>query len=323
MTMSQPALPADTVPSDEAPGRLAAARRELAGRIARHAPADGTHPSAYPGLSFVRFSGPSASNCGFYRPSLTIAAQGAKRVELGEAVYEYDERHFLLSSFDLPVQARITCASRVEPYLCVALDIDPQRLGELVGEHGLPPAPEAPGMRGLAVGTTPVALIEPMLRLVRLLDTPEHLPVLGPLAEREILYRVLTGELGRRLRQAALSAGASSQIARAIAWIKENYTVPLRIEALAQAVNMSPSSLHHHFKAVTAMSPLQFQKQLRLREARTLMLSELLDAGSAARRVGYESASQFSREYSRLFGSPPLRDVARLRDGDPAETVAA
>ncbi|MDX3907188.1 MAG: AraC family transcriptional regulator [Pigmentiphaga sp.] len=302
------------------PDLLTAARRELAWRIARHAPADGAHSCAYPGLSFVRFSGPSESNCGVYRPSLTIAAQGAKRVELGEEVYEYNERHFLLSSYDLPVQARITCASPTEPYLCVALDLDPQRLGELMGDHDLPPAPEPPSMRGLAVGTTTIDLIEPMLRLVRLLDTPEHLPVLGPMAEREILYRVLTGELGRRLRQTVLPAGAASQVAQAIAWIKENYAVPLRIEELAAAVNMSASSLHHHFKAVTAMSPLQYQKHLRLREARMLMLSEWLDAGTAARRVGYESASQFSREYSRLYGSPPLRDVARLRNGEPAES---
>ncbi|OVZ58072.1 AraC family transcriptional regulator [Pigmentiphaga sp. NML080357] len=319
--MSVPVQFADSAPVAEDAGRLAAARRELAQRIARHAPVDGQHPCAYPGLSFVRFSGPSDSSCGIYRPSLAVAAQGAKRVELGEDVYEYDQRHFLLSSFDLPVQARITCASPAEPYLCVALDIDPQRLGELIGEHALPPAPEPPSMRGLAVGTTSLDLIEPMLRLVRLLDTPQHLPVLGPMAEREILYRVLTGELGRRLRQTALPAGASSQIARAIAWIKENYAAPLRIDDLAQALNMSPSSLHHHFKAVTAMSPLQYQKQLRLREARMLMLSGLLDAGTAARRVGYESPSQFSREYSRLYGSPPLRDVARLRSGESAETA--
>lgn len=299
--------------------RLARARRELAARVASRIQQDGPQQTAYPGLALVRFSGPSALGCGEYRPSLTIAVQGAKRVHLGDEVYEYNQDCYLLTAFDLPVQARITLATPEVPYLCVALDLDARRIGELMGEGDLPAASEASPSRGLAVGRMTADLLDPVLRLVRLLDQPEDLRVLGPLIEREILYRLLTGELGARLRRIALAGGPAHQVGRAIDWIKQHYCAPLRIETLAQAVNMSASSLHHHFKAVTAMSPLQFQKQLRLREARRLMLAEPLDAGAAAHRVGYESASQFSREYSRLYGLPPVRDVARLRGQEQVE----
>ncbi|WP_299453588.1 AraC family transcriptional regulator [uncultured Pigmentiphaga sp.] len=295
---------------------LEALRAELAERIAALVPGDGMHETAYPGLIVARFSAPSALDCGQYWPSLTIAAQGAKQVHLGDDVYEYDASHYLVSAFDLPVQARITQATPQSPYLCLALDLDALRISELVSEADLPTAPEAGPVRGIAVGSVNTKVLEPALRLVRLLDEPRDLRVLGPLVEREMLYRLLTGELGPRLRRIVLPGGPAQQIARAIEWIKRHFASPLRIENLAQAVNMSPSSLHHHFKAVTAMSPLQYQKQVRLREARRLMLAEHLDAGAAAHRVGYESASQFSREYSRLFGLPPVRDIARLR-GSP------
>jgi len=300
--------------------RLAHGRAELAARIRARVTANGPQQTAYPGLALVRFSDPMDLGCGQYRPSLTIAVQGAKRVHLGDEVYEYNQDHYLLSAFDLPVQARITLATPQVPYLCVALDLDARRIGELIDECDPPPAAAEPAQqRGLGVGRMTADLLEPVLRLVRLLDSPADLRALGPLAEREILYRLLTGELGPRLRRIALASGPAQQVSRAIEWIKQRYDEPLRIDALAQAVNMSASSLHHHFKAVTAMSPLQYQKQLRLREARRLMLAEPLDAGAAAHRVGYESASQFSREYSRLYGLPPVRDVARLRGQEPAQ----
>ena len=294
-----------------------ALRRELAALISRHVAEDGLHPSAYPGLSLLRFSGPSALACGVAPPSITVATQGAKRVELADEVYEYDATHFFMSSYDMPVQGRITCASPHEPYLAVVVIIDAQRVSDLIQATPMPAALETAPVRGVTIGHTTADLLEPLLRLVRLLDTPEHLPVLGPMAERELFYRLLCGEVGPRLRQLSLGAGPSHQIGRAIAWIKHHYAAPLRIEALAHSVNMSASSLHHHFKAVTAMTPLQYQKQLRLREAQRLMLAEQIDAGTAAHRVGYESASQFSREYSRLHGLPPSRDVARLRGAGP------
>ncbi|MEI2415131.1 AraC family transcriptional regulator [Orrella sp. JC864] len=291
--------------------RLAQYRAEIARRVAARMPDDGLQQTPYPGLALVRYASPADLGCAQSRPSLAIAVQGAKQVQLGEEVFEYGPANYLVTAFDLPVLARITHATPRQPYLCVVLDINAERLGEVLGEIG-PPAPaDAPPMRGVALAPVDADLLEPLLRLLRLLDHPADLRALGPLAEREILYRLVTGELGPRLRR--LAAGPAHQISRAIDWLQRHYAQPLRIETLAQAVNMSPSSLHHHFKAITAMSPLQYQKQLRLREARRLMLAEPLDAGAAAHRVGYESASQFSREYSRLYGLPPLRDVKRLR----------
>lgn len=311
-------VPAPQPAGGTAPAQQAL-RAELAAHIAALAPAEGPQPTAYPGLVLARFSAPTELDCGHYRPSLTIAAQGAKQVHLGDDVYEYDASHYLLSAFELPVQARITLATPRAPYLCLSLDLDPHRIGELVSELDLPADADPGPARGLAVGQITAELLEPALRLLRLLlEAPRDLRVLGPLIEREILYRLLTGELGPRLRRIALAGGPAQRIAQAIEWIKRHYALPLRIEALAQAVNMSPSSLHHHFKAVTAMSPLQYQKRVRLLEARRLMLAEPLDAGAAAHRVGYESASQFSREYSRLFGLPPMRDISRLRGLVPA-----
>ncbi|MCD0504785.1 AraC family transcriptional regulator, partial [Bordetella petrii] len=283
----------------------------LAALVNRHAPRDGLFATAIPELSFFRSSLPSELVVGVYRPSLAILVQGAKRVEVGEDVYEYSASHYLLTSVDLPVASRITLATPDTPYLCFVLDLDPQATADLQADTGLPPPPEADAGRGLAVARLSPPLLDAALRLTRLLDTPADIPVLAPLIRREICYRLLTGELGARLRHIARNEGPSHQVRQAIAWLQTHFNRPLRIEHLAQTVNMSTSSLHHHFKAVTAMSPLQYQKQIRLQEARRLLLAGVTDAGAAARQVGYESASQFSREYSRLYGAPPLRDVAR------------
>ncbi|SAI71547.1 araC family transcriptional regulator [Bordetella ansorpii] len=290
------------------------ALQELAALIGRHMPADGSYLTPIPGLTFHRASAPAEKTHSVARPALGVLAQGAKRVELGDEVHEYTTERYLLTSVDLPVASRVTLASSGTPYLSMTLDLDTQRIADLMTQLGAPTRAEGgQAPRGMATAPVEQGLITTLLRLVSLLDTPDDIPILAPLIEREIHYRLLKGELGQRLCHIVLNHGAMSQISRAIDWLKRNYCEPLRIEDLAQRVNMSASSLHHHFKSLTAMSPLQYQKQLRLHEARRLMLAEMLDAGTAAHRVGYESASQFSREYSRLYGAPPLRDVGRLR----------
>jgi AraC-like DNA-binding protein len=246
-----------------------------------------------------------------YEPSLCIVAQGAKEVLLAGEAYRYDPAHSLLVSVDLPVSARVIEASTARPCLMVRISLDPAVVGELLADHLVAP-PLDPPARGLAVSPVEPPLLDAVGRLVALLDYAQDVGPLAPLALREITYRVLTGPQGSRLRQIASAGAPAQRIARAIFWLKEHFADPLRVEALARHVRMSPSAFHLHFKGVTAMSPLQYQKRLRLQEARRLMLGEGLDAAEAAYRVGYESPSQFSREYRRMFGAPPRRDVAAL-----------
>lgn len=290
-----------------------AGRRELARILARSTGGDGLHRTPIPGLTIFRSTAPNAPVCGLYEPVLTVVAQGAKRVRLGEESYVYDRAHYLVVSVDLPVVSQVIQASAKEPCLCFTYALDARRIADVMAEMQAPAPRAAPVLRGLSVSPLPPPLLDAMLRLARLLESPADLPVLAPLIEREVLYRLLTGEQGERVRHIAMTGSQTHQVTRAIAWIRENYTQPLRVEDLAHTVNMSVSSLHHHFKAVTAMSPLQYQKRLRLSEARRLMLSEMRDAASAAHQVGYESPSQFNREYSRQYGAPPMRDVAELR----------
>ena len=273
---------------------------------------DGTHATPITGLNLYRGSTISGTNCGIYKPTLALISQGAKRITLGDETLVYDQANYLVTSLDLPVLAQVMRASPEEPYLAFSFELDPRRIGVLMSEMKLSRPPSNSG-RAMAVGTLTTELLDPVLRLARLLDSPQDIPVLAPMIERELIYRLLTGEMGMRLRNLAIAESQTHQIARAIDWLKTNYTRPLRIEELARTVHMSESSLHHHFKAVTAMSPLQYQKHLRLQEARRLMFAEMHDAASAGHRVGYESPSQFSREYSRLYGAPPLRDIAQLR----------
>jgi len=315
-----PMAPASTNTAS-CPPALAAGLAELAALVNRHAGADGLHQTAIEGLSFFRSSQPSELAFCVYRPSLALLVQGAKRVEVGEDVYEYSASHYLLTSIDLPVASRVTLASPGTPYLCFVLDLDPRATAGLIAETGLPQPADTDAGRGLAVAQLCPPLLDAALRMARLLDAPQDIQVLAPLLRREIIYRLLTGALGGRLRHIARHEGPTHQVRQAIEWLQAHFDRPLRIEQLAHTVNMSTSSLHHHFKAVTAMSPLQYQKQLRLQEARRLLLAGLADAGAAARQVGYESASQFSREYSRQYGAPPRRDVARLR-GASAEPLA-
>ncbi|TPG06005.1 AraC family transcriptional regulator [Rhodanobacter glycinis] len=292
--------------------RLQRDREELAAIIDRSTGTDGHHATALPALTFFRAGTPGAQVCAMYQPGLALVAQGAKQVLLGGETYRYDQANYLVTSIDLPVSSQVIDASADRPYLCAMLCFDIRRIGELLADADLP---EPPGTAGLGLSVSPVSddLMDTVLRLVRLLDTPKDLPVLAPLIERELLYRLLTGEQGSRLRHVVTVGSRSHQISHAIDWLKNHYHQPLRIDELAGTVNMSSSSLHHHFRAITAMSPLQYQKQLRLQEARRLLLTERCDVASAAHRVGYESPSQFSREYSRLYGAPPLRDVEQLR----------
>ena len=293
--------------------RLEAASLALADLIERYCTSDGPNPTPIPGLSLFRASSTSTPICAIYRSILAVAAQGCKRLSLADETFHYDSRHYLITSVDLPVMGQITEASPERPYLCVVFDMDARRIAELAGSMPVAALPPASGPLGLGVSPLTTLVMDAVLRLGGLLDTPHDIPVLAPLYEQELLYRLLTGVQGARLRSIAAADGQGQRTARAIDWIKGNFDQPLSIDALAEAANMSKSSLHHHFKALTAMSPLQYQKQLRLQEARKIMLTEAVDAATVARRVGYESPSQFSREYRRLFGAPPMRDVTRMR----------
>ena len=281
--------------------------------IARIAGKDGDHPTNIPGLSIHRHSSPAKLNCAAYKPSLAIIVQGAKRVVLGGETLVYGASDYLLTSIDLPVLSQVSLASADEPYLSMAFQIDTTRIPALLGAVDNEAAKSSGSPRGMTVSKLTPDLEDAALRLLRLLDRSADRAVLLPLIEQEILYRLLIGPHGATLRQLMTAVCQPHQIGRAVAWLKEHYSRPLRIDDLASRVSMSVSSLHHHFKAITAMSPLQYQKQLRLQEARRLMLEESLDAGDAGHKVGYESQSQFSREYARHFGEPPMRDIGRVR----------
>ncbi len=292
---------------------LEAQRVELADRLARNVNGDGVHATAIAALSLIRASAPSQPLPTVYHPSLCVVVQGRKHALLGDEVYVYDPLHYLVVSMTLPMAGQIIDASPERPYLCLRIDIDPLQINELQAQVGPPPSANIERGRALFLARTDASMLDAVLRLVRLLDSPDEVGVLAPLALREIHYRALMGELGQRLRALCAVDGPSQRVARAIELLKKRYAEPLRIEDLAAAAHMSPSSLHARFKAATAMSPLQFQKQLRLQEARRMMLVDGLEAAAAGHRVGYESPSQFSREYRRLFGAPPKREIEAMR----------
>ncbi len=289
------------------------ARKVLGKSIARWTDKSDSVVTAIPGLLLFRQDEPSKPTSLMYEPRVCVIAQGAKRVMLGDDTYVYDAQHFLLTSVDLPTVVQVINASREKPCLGLVLNIDQREISQLMVDSNLPPPRPQQSSRGMATGEVTLPLLTAFQRLIDLLDEPRDIPILAPISEREIFYRLLVSDQGARLRQIASAGSQSNQIARAINWLKGNFTKPLRIDDLAEQVNMSTSTFHHHFRAVTAMSPLQYQKWLRLNEARRLMLAEDQDATTAAFQVGYESPSQFSREYSRLFGAPPLRDITSLR----------
>jgi AraC-like DNA-binding protein len=269
--------------------------------------------TAIPGLSLFQRNEPTQPESRMYEPRICLIAQGAKRVLLGDDTYVYGERHFLITSVNLPTVVQITKASREKPCLGLILKLDQREISQLMVDSNLPLSRPQQSSRGMAVGEVTLPLLTAFQRLVDLLAEPKDIPILAPIIQREIFYRLLVGDQGARLRQIASAGSQSQQIARAIDWLKDNFTRPLRIDDLATQVNMSTSTFHHHFRTLTAMSPLQYQKWLRLNEARRLMLIENQDAATVAFQVGYESPSQFSREYGRLFGAPPLRDITSLR----------
>lgn len=291
---------------------MAESQSEFASLIDRYAKADGVHATPIPRAFLIRSARPTLPLHTLYEPAVCIIAQGRKQAILGDAVYVYDRDKYLVISVDVPVVGQIIDASEAAPYLCLRLDLDVATLGSLLLDAGPAPNGMAPAP-ALSLSSVTPELIDAVIRLLRLLDTPEDIPVLAPLAEREILFRLLRGDQTAKLREIALGDSKLRQINRAIGFIKENYRETFRIEDLSDVARMSASALHSHFKSVTAMSPLQFQKQLRLQEARRLMLQGLCDAATASHSVGYTSPSQFSREYRRLFGLPPQRDIARLK----------
>jgi len=281
----------------------------------RHTATDGQHATAIPGVSLVRSSAPTMPMPVVYEPTLCLVAQGRKRAMLGATRYVYDAAQYLVASVDLPVVGTVIEASAARPYLCLVLDLDMARLGDLALRHPLPEAGSGLSPRGIALSQTTPELLDAAVRLAALLDAPQDIAELAPLVQREILYRLLTGPGNSLVRHMAQADSHLNQIARAIAWIRGRYAQPWTIDEVAAVAGMSRSSFHAHFKAVTSMSPLAFRTQLRLQEARRMMVAEAMDAASAGFQVGYESPSQFSRDYGRVFGMPPAKDAQRLRSG--------
>jgi AraC-like DNA-binding protein len=266
-----------------------------------------------PNLTFFRREAPSPPSFCMIKPSIVLVVQGAKQMLLGKEAYPYDTSRFLVTSLDLPASSEVVVASPEQPCLGLVLTLDLRMLVELIAQGGLPPSRDRAVGRSMGIGAITPVILKSFSRLLELLDEPEAIPVLAPLIQREIHYRLLMSDQAARLRQIASVDAQGHRIAKAIEWLKLNYASSLRIEELAARVQMSAPTFHHHFRQLTSMSPLQYQKWLRLNEAKRLMLNEHLDAASAAFQVGYESPSQFSREYSRLFGAPPKRDIAALR----------
>ena len=297
--------------------RAQANREELVERIARTIREDG-RVEPLKGIRLHRFSSPTESLPGLSDPAFSVIAQGSKELYLGEERYRYDPYHYCLGTVELPVVSQIIEASQERPYLSLRLELDPILIGSVMIESGHTAPPSHADVKALNVSPLDSGLLDAVVRLVRLIDTPTEARVLAPLVTREIVYRLLMGEQADRLRHIAVLGGYTSPITRAIERLRKNFDQPLRIDDVAREIGMSVSGFHHHFKAVTAMSPLQFQKQMRLQEARRLMLGEHLDAASAGYRVGYDDASHFNREYKSLFGLPPMRDVERLREAGRA-----
>lgn len=288
--------------------------------VGRHVRDDGMHGTPIPGVSLIRSGTPTMPMPVVYEPTLCLVAQGRKQVMLGTTAYVYDPARYLIASVDLPVTGSVIEASASAPYLCLMLDLDMTELSELALRHPAPGENDGAPSAGLALNDTTPELLDAAVRLAALLDRPRDIEALAPLVVREILYRLLTDSGNGIVRQMATADSRLNQIARAIAWLREHYSETCRIDEIADIAGMSRSTFHAHFKAVTSMSPLEFRSQLRLQEARRLMVAEALDAAGAGYRVGYESPSQFSRDYARMFGMPPAKDAGRLRGAAEAPT---
>lgn len=285
------------------------ALRTLADLIARYAPADGSFNTAIARVGLIRSGSVTEPLHTLYEPSCCIVAQGRKRATLADTAYVYDPSHYLVVGADLPVIGAVIEASKTEPYLCFRLEVDRNVLAEMLIEQPQP----ADEMAAVGVSAATPELIDAAVRMLQLLDAPNDAPALAPLVEREILHRLIRGPQGNILRQIASGGSRLNQIRRTIEFIRQNFQQAFSIEDLADMAGMSASSFHEHFRAITATSPLQFRTQIRLQEARRLMLVEGLNAADAGFRTGYESPSQFSREYTRVFQISPRRDVVRMK----------
>lgn len=303
--------------------RAQASREELVERIMSALPQDGAI-QPLPGLHLARLSAPNERVHSVLEPSFCVIAQGTKVIFVGDSRYQYDPFNYFLATIELPRVSQVLEASQAQPYLSFRLVLNPNQVGSVMIEAGHVIPTENAHVRAIDVSPLNMTLLDTVVRLVRLVDSPADARVLMPLLKREIIYRLLTGEQGSRLCHLTVAGGYTSSIARAVERFRHDFDQPVRVEDIALELGMSVSSFHQHFKSVTAMSPIQFQKRLRLQEARRLMLGEDLDATSAAYRVGYNDASHFSREYKSLFGEPPMRDVERLREtaGQPVRLVA-
>lgn len=297
---------------DHIADRPEAPHANLSNKIAQWTGDQNRFDTEIPGLALHRWETPTEPTSYMLAPSICLIGQGRKRVLLGEDAYTYDAHHFLITAVDLPVISQIIEASPDEPYLGLTMELDLRGIAQLMLDTNMASLPRRRDQLGIAVSRVSAPLLGAFERLIDLLGQTEDIPVLAPLVKREIFYRLLIGEQGARVRQITSTENRGYRVARAIDWIKDKFDEPIRVEDLADRAGMSVSTFHHHFRALTAMSPLQFQKRLRLNEARQLMLTERLDAASAAFEVGYESPSQFSREYNRLFGAPPMRDIKNL-----------
>lgn len=299
----------------DARANLERTNRLLKEELLRWLPKSGRYPTAVKGLSISRHDEPNQSENCFYSPVVGVVVQGFKRSMIGSEEYRYGENHSLLAGVDMPGITHITAASPEQPFLAVSLDLDPYLITRLAAE--IPPPPPAKSgnasFRGVSVMEVDPDVLDAFLRLAELLKKPEQIPALAPITIREIHCRLLMGPQGQRLRMINTHGTRSNQVARAITWLRENYREPLQVDELARKVNMATSTFHRHFRQVTTLSPLQFQKRLRLYEAQRLMLVDNTDAGGAALAVGYESATQFNREYKRQFGEPPRKNVNGMR----------
>jgi AraC-like DNA-binding protein len=289
------------------------ARARLADRMLYDLGDADDHFSVVPGLSFYRRGGVCDPVSAFYEPSLSVVVQGRKRVMLGAETYEYDACRFMLTSVDLPTIAQVMDGSETQPFLSLMLKLDLAAVQEVGAEIDLQGIATSEAGSGMTIGMVTAGLLDAILRLAALADVPRDIPIMGRMVLREVIYHLLVGPAGGELRQIARHGTQHNKIAEIITWLRNHYAEPVSIEVLADMASMGASTFYHHFNAITRMGPLQYQKQIRLHEARRLMLTERLDASSTAFRVGYESVTQFSREYRRLFGNPPIRDVALLQ----------
>ncbi|HCG7087298.1 TPA: AraC family transcriptional regulator [Vibrio parahaemolyticus] len=303
--------------SDSSPTSLpsrAFATQKLAKLIDRWTGNANQYDTPISGLRFSRWTTPTPPTSYTHNPSICLIAQGRKRVLLGEESFIYDANHFLISSVDLPIIANIIEASEEQPYLGLFMELDLTEISQLIVDSELAFTQSKEAQKGIAVGELSESLLDAFVRLAELLDEGQNIKILAPIIKRETFYRLLMSEQGTRLHQIVTAGSHSHQIAKAIDWLKNNFVKPLSVGDLASYTGMSKSSFYTHFRSMTSMTPLQFQKKLRLSEARRLMLTENLDAMAATFKVGYESPSQFSREYSRLFGAPPSKDIKSLRE---------